>query len=143
MVIDNKYQANPQTSAWRPISSCFRPFSPGCSTLVEQKLLPFRVELSERITPGTFDLFQRIAALDRRAQLVSPGDYVERVAIAFIFVRRIFPAKLFAVHVEGGFDNRDAGDYRLEGLAIEDMNLDPAARLAAVLLKRRNKYTRA
>src|SRR5216683_725660 len=117
-------------------------FGASCSTSVQQKLLSDRHELLERTTPGTFDLFQRVAPLDCLAHRRGPGNQVERVAIILILVRGIFPAKVLAVHVEGGFDNRDARDHRLEGLAIEDVNLNSAARLTAVLLKRRDKYTR-
>src|SRR6266851_102413 len=80
-------------------------FRASCSTSVQQKLLSDRHELLERTTPGTFDLFQRVAPLDCLAHRRGPGNQVERVA-------------------------------------IEDVNLNSAARLTAVLLKRRDKYTR-
>src|SRR5260370_35359299 len=99
-------------------------FRASCSTSVQQKLLSDRHELLERTTPGTFDLFQRVAPLDCLAHRRGPGNQVERVAIVLILVRRIFPAKGLPVHVEGGFDNRDARDYPLQGLAITAVDLN-------------------
>src|SRR5260370_7989159 len=100
-------------------------FRPSCSTSVQQKLLSDRHELLERTTPGTFDLFQRVAPLDCLAHRRGPGNQVERVAIVLILVRGIFPAKVLAVHVEGGFANRVAPDPPPQSSAIATLNLTP------------------
>src|SRR5438105_676945 len=107
--------------------------------LIKEKSLTNSGEFRQRRLPGLFYLMQRVASLERFSHLRGSSNNVKRIPIVFIFIRWILPTKVVAIHVEGRLYDRDARERWLESRSIRNVNLNAAARLPGVLLKRRKE----